>query len=1002
MSTLSYGAKGGDTTSTCIANFSYYSQNGTVYFTDSSKTAIQSYLWTFGDNDSAFIKNPVHTYASGIYNANVCLMVKNSAGNYCYVCKSITVRPKVDSCKADFTYTLLDSTSAATLYRFTDISTGIGGIASRSWRLSDSTKSTSATFDHRFDSTLNTVSACLTITTNNGCKSSVCKTFLLPAKCQADFYYSALNGKVSFTESSYTNGAILTRAWTFGDSATSNQKNPTHTYASNVKTAYVCYAIATTTGYSCSACKLITVRPLDSCVANFSYVRIDTSGVNLYRFKDSSFGTYNITSRFWTLSDSTHSNDSIFVHQFSSNLTYATARLAIATASGCQSSITKTFLLKDTIPVVCNANFVYTQLTDSVYKVPTYAFTNSSSSNATSFLWNFGDGTTSTLKNPVHAYNYLHSGDIVNVRLQISTSSNCVDTMVQTIVIPGTPIDSCFAGFIYTRIDNSGVYPKVEFLNTSIGTNPITASYWTFGDSTRYNGMDSVITHQYPSNLSTVQACLTIVTSSGCQSSICKTITFDTVPAPCVANFTDSVMNSTVYFYSRALVYVNAATWRWQFGDGTTSTLLNPVHTYASGYTHPVVCLTVTTGLGADSCSICKEIILHPDTIIPTSCHANFTYVLANDSVSSGLPLRTRVYFTDASTSTGAITYRNWFFGDGTTSTLQNPTHVYSFANDTTVAVGLFIGSAGCGDSIFKNILIPGYSTSFSISGTVVGKNELLKSGIIVLYKKATSGLFKIVAANVISNGTFNFGQLSAGKYIIYAMPDIYNSTKYLPTYYVNKVHWADAQVINLNSNAYGLKLKLVSAYTITTGPGKISGTVTSTGAALVEKSALKSAASYSYPVNLIGESGETLLSTTPDELGNFAFDNLPYGKYSVNIEYPNISNQNLTVNLSPESPVATDLNIVIDESATSVNSLTKEAKAVIYNVSTDQIAVRLNAGGKYNMSLISMTGRVILNGQIDFESNTDKIISIGSLPNGIYLIKLQNNANIITEKIFR
>jgi hypothetical protein len=48
------------------------------------------------------------------------------------------------------------------------------------------------------------------------------------------------------------------------------------------------------------------------------------------------------------------------------------------------------------------------------------------------------------------------------------------------------------------------------------------------------------------------------------------------------------------------------------------------------------------------------------------------------------------------------------------------------------------------------------------------------------------------------------------------------------------------------------------------------------------------------------------------------------------------------------------------------------------------------------------MTGRVILNGQIDFESNTDKIISIGALPNGIYLIKLQNNANIITEKIFR
>jgi uncharacterized protein (TIGR02145 family) len=479
----------------------------------------------------------------------------------------------------------------------------------------------------------------------------------------------------------------------------------------------------------------------------------------------------------------------------------------------------------DTLPVICEANFTATYLTDSSRTVPTYAFTNLSSGNATSFLWSFGDGMTSTIKNPVHAYNYLLHGAIVNVRLQIRTSLNCVDTFVQTIVIPGNTIDSCLA---------------------------------------------------------------------------------------------------------------------------------------------------------------------------------NFTYIFANDSVSSGLPLRTRVYFTDASTSNGTITYRNWFFGDGTASTLQNPSHVYNFAHDTTVSVGLFIGSAGCGDSIFKNILIPGYSTSYSIAGTVVGNNELLKQGVIVLYKKAINGLFKIANANIISDGSFNFGQLSAGSYIIYVLPDIYYSNKYLPTYYVNKLHWADAQVINLSNNLYGLKLQLVSAYTIATGPGKISGTVTSTGAAFVEQSALKSAASYSYPVNLIGESGETLLSTTPDELGNFAFDNLPYGKYSVNIEYPNISNQNLTVNLSPESPVATDLKIVIDESATSVNSLTKEAKAVIYNVSTDQIAVGLNNGGKYNMSLISMTGRVILNGQIDFESNTDKIISIGSLPNGIYLIKLQNNASIITEKIFR
>jgi hypothetical protein len=304
------------------------------------------------------------------------------------------------------------------------------------------------------------------------------------------------------------------------------------------------------------------------------------------------------------------------------------------------------------------------------------------------------------------------------------------------------------------------------------------------------------------------------------------------------------------------------------------------------------------------------------------------------------------------------------------------------------VLVSLFIrSSSGCADSIIKYITVP-------------GNTSLLPQGIIVLYKKATSGFFMLADANIISNGLFSFEQLSTGKYMIYAMPHIYYTDKYLPTYYVNKLHWADAQIINLNSNAYGLTLQMVSVNSLETGPCKIIGKVVYTGTAQAEQTALKSATSVSYPVILYTGSGAVITSVTPDESGNFTFENLPYGNYIVRIEYPNITSDDLTVNLSPESPEASNLEFVIDASAMSVSSLSKETDMIVYNVSAGQIAVRLSKGGKYNVSIIDITGRTLLmNSQTNFEPNIDKTITIGAIPKGMYILKLQNNANTIIRK---
>ena len=101
--------------------------------------------------------------------------------------------------------------------------------------------------------------------------------------------------------------------------------------------------------------------------------------------------------------------------------------------------------------------------------------------------------------------------------------------------------------------------------------------------------------------------------------------------------------------------------WSWNFGDGTTSTEQNPIHTYSSGtYT---VSLTVSDGTDNDTYNTSLTISL-------TTITADFTATPAGDDC-SGI-----VSFVDNSTCTP--TSWLWEFGDGKTSTEQNPSHAFA------------------------------------------------------------------------------------------------------------------------------------------------------------------------------------------------------------------------------------------------------------------------------------------------------------------------------------
>ena len=106
-------------------------------------------------------------------------------------------------------------------------------------------------------------------------------------------------------------------------------------------------------------------------------------------------------------------------------------------------------------------------------------------------------------------------------------------------------------------------------------------------------------------------------------------------------------------------------------------------------------------------------------------------------------------------------------------------------------------------------------------------------------------------------------------------------------------------------------------------------------------------------------------------------------------------------VTISPNTPEVN--NVVFDlNNPLSINKIYDEAKLTVRNIDSYNIALRIDKGGEYNISLVSLSGKTIVNSKLNLESNTEKVISIGSIPKGIYILKLQGKLCSVVTKFLK
>ena len=202
-------------------------------------------------------------------------------------------------------------------------------------------------------------------------------------------------------------------------------------------------------------------------------------------------------------------------------------------------------------------------------------FQDLSTGSPTSWLWDFGNGNTSNLKNPIAIFSTPGFYDVI---LKVSDG---VNTNIKTIAAYVTVYDEPTADLQVNTLTNGCIPLIVDFNDNSSSSSPIATWQWDFGDG----GSSNLQTPSYSfENDGIFSVSLSVVDVNGCQSLVTEIDLVDVNKVP-VTDFNSDIKFScnTSELVSFTNNTINASSYIWDFGDGTISNLVNPAHTFNSG-----------------------------------------------------------------------------------------------------------------------------------------------------------------------------------------------------------------------------------------------------------------------------------------------------------------------------------------------------------------------------------------------------------------------------------
>jgi PKD repeat protein len=625
-----------------------------------------SYEWHFGDGYTSNQAYPKHAYSeAGIYNAFV--VATNACGRTDTIRTTVTIRnnnlPYADFWTDKWDIPRYEPVQFLTGGEWMDQA----GNYTYLWDFGDGTTSTAKSPFHAYERDGDYI---VTLNVTNGCGTSTYEQNIwiqdAIATCNAKFDYKVSGDTVMLTDLSW--GEPTSWFWDFGDGFTSTQQNPKHIYNRN-GIYFICLSIFDeSTDCASQICREVPVGTI-GCRADFRFTV--NEALNSVRFTDAST---NAMEWFWDFGDNTYSAEQNPAHTYSGPGMYVVYLATYNNTTGCFAEVEKQVQVGADQTNVCFADFSF--FVDEANKK--VVLTDKSSSNITDWYWTFGDGTFISQRNPEHIY---PKPGIYQVCLIVfdqysgGTAEICKKIPVG---VSTCNINADFAYFIDISTD------AITFNDKSTGN--ITKWFWNFGDGTTSSKQNPKHVYTQPGyylvTLSVSDA------TNACADHVAAFVQVGTVDCRAFFEYTIDAVNNKVTLTDKSKGDISD--YFWFFGDGSSSVLKNPVHTFD----YPGLYFIELTVV--DASGLCMDYYFEPVQVGNFTCQAKFNYFI--DSLSNV------AYFNPD--AIGDVTDYLWFFGDGSISTESDPVHMFTQPGYFTVGLNTFDVASGCMDYYEETILI--------------------------------------------------------------------------------------------------------------------------------------------------------------------------------------------------------------------------------------------------------------------------------------------------------
>ncbi|MFN8300717.1 MAG: PKD domain-containing protein [Chitinophagales bacterium] len=634
----------------CAGNTSIFTDQTTNPY----NTTINGYSWDFGDGGTAATQNATHTYATyGTYNAQLQL----DYGNGCTanLIKTVTVNEVPVAA-----FTVADLCNDSTVHP-QNTSTFVSGAATYSWTFGDGSAAVTGNAPAHTYAFSNNYTVELIASSAAGCADTATNpvnvirgtliNFSAPSVC------AGLPSQFSnSTQNPYTT-TINSYAWDFGDAGSSNQQNPTHTYA-----AFGTYNVTLVLDYgsSCadSLTKVINVNEVPTAAFTVADLCNDSVAAPVDNSTSSSALNYN-----WLFGDGTSAvTGAAPTHTYALSNTY-TVQLIVSTASGCADTASNPIrVIKGTYP-----NFSAPAVCEGTSNSFTNQTTNPYNTSITGYSWDFGDAATATQQNTTHTYAAAGS---YSALLVLDYGFNCADSVRKTVIVNPNPV----AAFSTDSVCSGST---THFTDGTTPAGLATSWAWNFGDAATGNTQNPTHTYAAAGNYN---AQLIATSANGCSDTVVNTVNVKVIP-PALFTATNACLNTANTFTNTT----NTGTYPvnnfvWLFGDNTApDNNTNTTHTYATAGNYTVTLI-------ADFANGCPDTTQQQVTVYnlpavsgvttniscfggsdgsvdltPTAGQTPFSYSWNTGGTAedpSGMPANTyTVNFTDAHTCTGSATY---------------------------------------------------------------------------------------------------------------------------------------------------------------------------------------------------------------------------------------------------------------------------------------------------------------------------------------------------------